>query len=123
MLKYRSRLTADTNLADLKPNFGSFAKLGSEEFRQSVWATLVSVPAVNRIIGSVSAAPSRPPVKAVECLLLEYIGEPAFDDEAKKMIGRLMRQIIEHLGGSFVRRGVPLNVDSRFKKGSIYRFD
>ena len=123
MLKYKAHLTADSNLKDLQPNFGSFANLGTDEFRQSIWATLVSVQAVNRVIGSVSAAPSRPPVKAVESLLLEYVGEPAFADEAKKMVGRLMRQIIEYLGGNFVRRGVPLNVESRFTKGSIYKFD
>jgi hypothetical protein len=123
MLKYKSQLTADSNLADLKPNFGSFANLGTDEFRQSVWDTLVSVQAANRVIGSISAAPSRPPVKAVESLLLEYVGKAVFADEAKKMVGRLMRQIIEHLGGNFVRRGVPLNVESEFTKGSIYKFD
>jgi hypothetical protein len=119
---YTATLSRDPNLAGFEPDYGNFANVGSPEFRSHITAVLTSVEAVNRIIGSVSAAPSRPPVAAIEQLLVDHGGETAFDKEPKKMIGRLIRQIIEHLGGSFVRRGVPLNVASRFKKGSIYTF-
>lgn len=119
---YTATLTRDPNLAGFEPDYGNFANVGSPEFRSHITAVLTSVEAVNRIIGSVSAAPTRPPVTAIEQLLVDHGGETAFDKEQKKMVGRLIRQIIEHLGGQFVRRGVPLNVASRFKKGSIYRF-
>lgn len=119
---YVASLTRDPNLAGFEPDYGNFAKVGTPEFREQIAAILTSVEAVNRIIGSVSAAPTRPPVAAIEQLLVDHGGETAFEKEAKKMTGRLIRQIVEHLGGSFVRRGVPLNVASRFKKGSIYKF-
>lgn len=119
---YVASLARDPNLAGFEPDYGNFAKVGTPEFRDKIAEILTSIEAVNRIIGSVSAAPTRPPVAAIEQLLVDHGGETAFEKEAKKMIGRLIRQIVEHLGGSFVRRGVPLNVASRFKKGSIYKF-
>ena len=119
---YTAILARDPNLAGFEPDYGNFANVGSPEFRTQITAILTSVEAVNRIIGSVSAAPTRPPVAAIEQLLADHGGDTAFDKEPKKMVGRLIRQIVEHLGGQFVRRGVPINVASRFKKGSIYRF-
>lgn len=119
---YIATLARDPNLAGFEPDYGNFAKVGSPEFRAQITAVLTSVEAVNRIIGSVSAAPTRPPVTAIEQLLVDHGGETAFDKEPKKMVGRLIRQIVEHLGGQFVRRGVPITVASRFKKGSIYSF-
>lgn len=119
---YSARLARDPNLEGFTPDFGNFANVGTPEFRAQIALILTSVEAVNRIIGAVSAAPTRPPVAAIEQLLADHGGETAFDKEPKKMVGRLIRQIVEHLGGSFVRRGVPINVASRFKKGSIYRF-
>jgi hypothetical protein len=122
MLRYQPSKSADQNLTNLQPNFGSFSNLGSPKFRAEIWGTLTTIEAINRIIGSVQAAPSRPPVAAVESLLADHVGDEAFEDEAKKMIGRLVRQIVEHLGGRLVRRGVPLNIPSKFRKGSIYSF-
>ena len=119
---YTAILARDPNLAGFEPDYGNFANVGSPEFRTQITSILTSVEAVNRIIGSVSAAPTRPPVAAIEQLRADHGGDTAFDKEPKKMVGRLIRQIVEHLGGQFVRRGVPLNVASRFKKGSIYRF-
>lgn len=119
---YAASLARDPNLAGFEPDYGNFAKVGSPEFRAQITAVLTSVEAVNRIIGSVTAAPTRPPVAAIEQLLVDHGGETAFDKEPRKMTGRLIRQVVEHLGGKFVRRGVPINVASRFKKGSIYRF-
>lgn len=118
---YIATLSRDPNLIGFEPDYGNFANVGSPEFRAQITAVLTSAEAVNRIIGSVSAAPSRPPVVAIEQLLVDHGGETAFDKEPKKMVGRLIRQIVEHLGGQFVRRGVPINVASRFKKGSIYK--
>ncbi len=121
MQPYIATLSRDPNLIGFEPDYGNFANVGSPEFRAQITAVLTSAEAVNRIIGSVSAAPSRPPVAAIEQLLVDHGGETAFDKEPKKMVGRLIRQIIEHLGGQFVRRGVPVTVASRFKKGSIYK--
>lgn len=40
----------------------------------------------------------------------------------KKYAGRLVRYIVEHLGGGWVRRGVKITVASRYSSGSIYTF-
>jgi hypothetical protein len=118
---YSAALARDPNMAGFEPDFGNFANVGSPEFRAQITTILTSSEAVNRIIGAVSAAPSRPPVTAIEQLLLDHGGDTAFGKEPKKMVGRLIRQIVEHLGGHFVRRGVPVTVISEFKKGSIYK--
>ncbi|MCC5610774.1 hypothetical protein LC612_29515 [Nostoc sp. CHAB 5834] len=74
------------------------------------------------LMGAVIAAPSRPPVIATEPYISMLTGEAAFTDEMKKYTGRIVRQIVEHLGGKWVRRGVKVTVSSRYGSGSIYTF-
>lgn len=83
---------------------------------------LTSRLGVALLMGAVLTAPSRPPVVAAEPFLAMLVGDGAFTDEMKKYTGRVVRQIIEHLGGSFVRRGVKVTVPSRYGSGSIYSF-
>jgi hypothetical protein len=112
----------DPNLQGLIFDHGSFAGLAATAAGQAIESILVSRAAVASLVGAISAAPSRPPQPAVEQFLADDVGNEAFEKEAKKMIGRMIRQIVEHLGGRWVRRGVPITVKSRFTKGSIYAF-
>ena len=125
MKKYKLDSVArqrDPNLQGLKFDHGSFASLAATPAGQAIEATLVSRASAAALVGAISAAPSRPPQPAVESFLADEVGNEAFDDEAKKMTGRMIRQIVAHLGGRWVRRGVPVTVKSRFTKGSIYTF-
>ncbi|MGZ8362702.1 MAG: hypothetical protein ACXW3D_02475 [Caulobacteraceae bacterium] len=113
----------DPNLETFTATAGTFKVLAESPKGVAIVNRLTSVAGVNRLIGSVAAAPSRPPVAAVEHLLTDAVGPSGFDDETKRFIGRIIRQIIEALGGAWVRSGVRINIDgSAFSKGSIYRF-
>lgn len=112
----------DPNARGLTFDHGSFTGLAATPAGQAIESILVSRAAVAALVGAISAAPSRPPQPAVEQFLADQVGNAAFEKEAKKMIGRMIRQIVEHLGGRWVRRGVPVTVASRFSKGSIYAF-
>lgn len=112
----------DPNLSDFVPDVGSFKELARTEKGRTIIEVLISIAAVNRIIGSVAAAPSRPPVVAVEHALAYHMGADTFDDDTKRFVGRMIRKIIEHLGGRWVRSGVKITVPSTFSKGSIYSF-
>lgn len=112
----------DPNLRGLSFDHGSFTSLAATAAGQAIESILVSRAAVASLVGAISAAPSRPPQPAIEQFLADEVGEKAFEKETKKMIGRMIRQIVEHLGGRWVRRGVPVTVKSRFSKGSIYAF-
>ncbi|MBK1659856.1 hypothetical protein [Paracraurococcus ruber] len=87
---------------------------------QQIIDTLLSRDAVTALVGAIDAAPSRPPQPALDRHLLAAIGLDALDDEVKILIGRIIRQIVEHLGGHHVRKGVPITVASIFANGSIY---
>ena len=112
----------DPNLAAFVPDVGSFKALANTSKGRIIVDVLTSTVGVNLIIGSVAAAPSRPPVVAVERVLAHHIGETSFDDDTKRFIGRLIRKVVEHLGGRWVRSGVKITVPSTFSKGSIYSF-
>lgn len=93
------------------------------ETGQAIYRFLTSRLGLAVLIGAVLAAPSRPPAVAAEPFLAELIGEDAFSDAMKKYTGRLIRQIVEHFGGTHVRRSVKTTVPSRYAGGSIYSLD
>lgn len=71
-------------------------------------------------IGSVTAAPKVPPVLALEPYLAGRIEGEVFSDKMKQYLGRLMRFVIEDLGGKHERYGARVNRNSAFKSGSTY---
>jgi len=83
---------------------------------------LTSRIGVALLMGAILSAPSRPPIVAAEPFIATLAGEGAFTDEMKKYTGRLLRLIVERLGGRWVRRGVKVTVPSRYGTGSIYTF-
>ncbi|EKU75851.1 hypothetical protein [Sphingobium yanoikuyae] len=100
----------------------SSAKAHDSPAGQIIHDFLTSRLGVALLIGAVLAAPSRPPIVAAEPFLAMLAGDRAFTDEMKKYTGRVVGQIIGHLGGVFVRRGVKITVPSRYGSGSIYSF-
>lgn len=115
-------LQADPNLIDLAFEPSSHAPAHASPTGQAIYRFLTSRLGVGVLMGAVIAAPSRPPVIATEPFIAKLVGEPAFTDDMKKYTGRLVRFIIEHLGGMWVRRGVKVTVPSRYGSGSIYTF-
>lgn len=115
-------LQSDPNMSDLFFYPGSHTAAHESETGQAIHDFLTSRLGVAVLMGAVIAAPSRPPVIATEPFLAKLVGDAAFTDEMKKYTGRVVRQIIEHLGGQFVRRGVKVTVPSRYGSGSIYTF-
>ena len=83
---------------------------------------LTSRMGVAVLMGAIIAAPSRPPIVAAEPFIAILAGDAAFTDEMKKYTGKLLREIIENLGGRWVRRAVKVTVPSRYGTGSIYTF-
>lgn len=112
----------DPNMADLFFYPRSHVTAFESPTGQIIHDFLMSRTGAALLIGAVLAAPSRPPVVAVEPFLASLVGDAAFTDEMKKYTGRLVRQVIEHLGGTFVRRSVKVTVQSRYRSGSVYNF-
>ncbi|MBX7458321.1 hypothetical protein K3152_08695 [Qipengyuania sp. 1NDH17] len=115
-------LQSDPDMSDLFFHPGSHTAAHESETGQAIHNFLTSRLGVAVLLGSVVAAPSRPPVIATEPFVAKLVGDAAFTDEMKKYAGRVVRQIIEHLGGQWVRRGVKVTVPSRYGSGSIYTF-
>lgn len=115
-------LQPDPNLSDLSFSAGSHTPAYESQTGQLIYRFLTSRLGVGVLMGAVIAAPSRPPVIATEPFIAKLVGDAAFTDDMKKYTGRVVRQIIEHLGGTFVRRGVKVTVRSRYGSGSIYTF-
>lgn len=101
---------------------GSHAAAHASKVGREVFRLLTSRFGVAVLIGAVVAAPSRPPVIATEPFVHALVGDAGFTDEMKKYTGRLVRFVVEQLGGRWVRRGVKVTVDSRYGSGSIYTF-
>jgi hypothetical protein len=84
-----------------------------------IFAVLKSNMSVDALLTHVTVQPEVPAVAAVEDILAHFVGEAAFTDDMKQYTGWRVRQIIEFLGGQWVRAGVRIR-GSRYKTGSIY---
>jgi len=115
-------LQTDPNMVDLFFYPASHTAAHGSEAGQAIHDFLTSRLGIGVLMGAVIAAPSRPPVIATEPFIAKLVGDAGFTDEMKKYTGRVVRQIIEHLGGQWVRRGVKVTVPSRYGSGSIYSF-
>jgi hypothetical protein len=115
-------LSRDPNLADFDFDPGAHQPAFESYIGKKIFDVATCRMAVAALLGSVIAAPSRPPVVAIEPLLERFVGPEAFSDEMKKYTGRLVRRVVESMGGHWVRRGVKTNVASHYGSGSIYRF-
>ncbi|HEV2364406.1 MAG TPA: hypothetical protein VGS12_09460 [Caulobacteraceae bacterium] len=93
---------------------------GGSAINRAIFDVLCLNICVNAVITHVLVRPDVPPVVAVEHILAALVGDEAFSDDAKQFTGWRIRQIVEFLGGRWVRAGVRVR-GSRFRTGSIYR--
>jgi hypothetical protein len=117
-------LQRDPNLSDMHFEAGSHTPAFQSETGQRIYDLLTSRIGVAMLIGAVCSASSRPPVVGTEPLLASQIGEPAFEDAMKRLTGRIVRYIVEHLGGKYETRGVKVTqaLASHYSSGSTYSF-
>ena len=115
-MRHPSFLKFDIDYSLLGPSV-TLAKSASG---QQIIESMLSRDAVNAVIGAITVAPSRPPQPALDRYLLPVIGMRAADDDVKILVGRVLRQMIEYLGGTRIRPGVAVTVASVFANGSIY---
>jgi len=115
-------LQSDPNLDGMEFLPGSHANAYASETGQEIYRFLTSRFGVAVLIGAIVSAPSRPPVIATEPWVHRLVGDAGFSDEMKKYTGRLVRVIVEHIGGRWVRKGTKVTVESRYSSGSIYTF-
>lgn len=115
-------LQPDPNLDGMVFSPGSHTSAFTSEAGQEIYRLLTSRFGVALLIGAIVSAPSRPPVIATEPWVHRLVGDAGFSDEMKQYTGRLVRVIVEHIGGHWVRKGTKVTVDSRYSSGSIYTF-
>ena len=117
-------LQSDANLSSLNFDAGQFSAEFETEVGQEIYGLLTSRIGVALLLGAVFSAESRPPVLAIEPLLSSQVGSGAFDDGMKRLTGRIIRYVIQHLGGDYGQRGVkvPEGLGSHYKSGSTYSF-
>lgn len=80
---------------------------------------LTSRDAVCAVVGAIDAYPNASPLPALHRYLLGHLGIVAADDEMKILAGRVLRQVIEHLGGTHVR-SEEIEVGGIFTSGAVY---
>lgn len=99
----------------------SIDKFGTANTKTSgeIFALLKLNICVDALLTHVMVQPEVPAVVGIEQILAHYIGNAAFTDDMKQYTGWRVRQIIEFLGGQWVRAGVRVR-GSRYKTGSIY---
>jgi len=115
-------LQRDPNLSAFTFDPGAHQAAFESNTGQAIFNCVCSRAGVAALVGAIGAASSRPPVVGLEHILFQIVGEAAFANEQKKLTGRIVRYIVEHLGGRWVRSRVKVNVASRYYSGSIYSF-
>ena len=109
-------------LMDLELKHGNYKVLGESAIGQALCKVMKSEAAVLSLVTSQIVAPSRPPVVSLSKLLKHALGDKAFEPDFKRLTGRYVRQILEHLGFRWKRSGVDVVVkDSPYASGSIYK--
>lgn len=101
----------------LGPSLG----LSRRALGQNLLACVMGREAFSGLIGAIEAAPTRPPQPALDRYLLEEIGIDTAEDASKILVGRYVRQLVEHAGFAFVRSNVEVTEPSIFANGAIYR--
>lgn len=114
--------TGHPALADLELRHGNYKTLGESPLGKALCEVMKSEAVVLSLVTSQLVAPSRPPVVALGKVLEHALGDKVFEADFKRLTGRYIRQILEHLGFSWKRSGVDVVVKhSPYASGSIYK--
>lgn len=106
---------------DLPAQVWAFAG-GKTPLTLAILDALLSVAGIHSLAGAVQAGPNRPPMPAIEGIVLHMVGVAAFSNENKQFMGRAIKTINETMGATLVGRGKPITVTSRFASGATYQF-
>jgi hypothetical protein len=114
-------VTEHPALADLDLKHGNYKALGESPLGKALCEVMKSEAVVLCLVASQIAAPSRPPVVGIHRLLKHALGDKIFEPDFKRLTGRYVRQVLEHLGFRWKRSGVDVVVkNSPYASGSIY---
>ncbi len=98
---------------------GSFAELAESKMGKKLWMFLNSNENIIRM--ETATQLRRPALEAVQELLVEQFGEEIQQDRYKQMIGRMTRQIMEHMGYSLDQSGVRITSKILFSSATRYK--
>lgn len=107
-------------LADLDLKHGNYKAIGESPIGKALCEVMKSEAVVLSLVTAQIAAPSRPPIVGIGKLLKHALGDKVFEPDFKRLTGRYVRQILEHLGFRWKRSGVDVVVISPYASGSIY---
>jgi hypothetical protein len=108
-------------LADLQLKHGNYKVLGESALGKALGEVMKSEAVVLSLVAAQIVAPSRPPVVGIWRVLDATFGKKVFEPDFKRLTGRYVRQILEHLDFSWKRSGVDVVVkNSPYASGSIY---
>ena len=97
---------------------GAFSDVSETTLGKELWLFLSNKESVIRL--ETTTFLKRPAVEGLQPQLLENFGEEVKQDRCKQMIGRMVRQIMEHNGYSFDQSGVRIRSGLLFSSASRY---
>lgn len=97
----------------------TFTALYNTPMGVSTWALLNEPVNITRL--ETSTALGRPGIEGIEAPLLEHCGEAILDDRFKRMVGHMVRQILERLGYVIDQSNVKITNGALFSRGTRYR--
>jgi len=97
---------------------GAFSDLSETTLGKDLWGFLNSNDSIIRL--ETTTFLKRPAVEGLQPQLLESFGKEIKEDRCKQMIGRMVRQIMEHNGYSFDQSGVRIRSGLLFSSASRY---
>ncbi len=97
---------------------GAFSDLAGTALGKELWLFLNSKESIIRL--ETTTFLKRPAVEGLQPQLLASFGEEIKEDRCKQMIGRMVRQIMEHNGYFFDQSGVRIRSELLFSSASRY---
>lgn len=100
-------------------NAGSFSNLADTSTGKALWQFLNTEEMLIRL--DTTTFLKRPALEGLQSQLLEKFGKEIASDRWKQMIGRMVRQIMEHRGYVLDQTGVRTRVGELFTSAARYR--
>jgi len=97
---------------------GAFSDLAETTLGTELWMFLNARESVIRL--ETTTFLKKPAVEGLQPQLLDHFGEEIKKDRCKQMIGRMVRQIMEHHGYFFDQSGVRIRSGLLFSSASRY---
>ena len=98
---------------------GSFSGLANNKTGQNLWQFLNDENALIRL--ETTTYLRRPALEGLQPQLIEEFGDEIRTDRYKQMIGRMVRQVMEHHGYTLDQTGVRIRIADLFTSAARYR--